>query len=105
MSTLIITNGDAAAEKMREGRINGEILCWRDVLAEGPVPQTGTLETSTTAGPERSGMLSLGVSGPCMAWRTSTQSEGGYISWLADVSADTILTIRTSIACASTAAS
>ena len=44
MSTLIITNGDAAAEKMREGRINGEILCWRDVLAEGPVPQTGTLE-------------------------------------------------------------
>jgi hypothetical protein len=44
MSTLIITNGDAAAEKMREARINCEILCWRDVLHEGPVPQTGTLE-------------------------------------------------------------
>src|SRR5687767_11834054 len=39
MSTLIITNGDTAAEKMREGRINGEILCWRDVLHEGPVPR------------------------------------------------------------------
>jgi hypothetical protein len=44
MPTLIITNGDAAAEKMREARINGEILCWRDVLHDGPVPQTATLE-------------------------------------------------------------
>ena len=44
MSTLIITNGDVAAEKMREARINGEILCWRDVLHEGPVPETDTLE-------------------------------------------------------------
>ena len=44
MSTLVITNGDAAAEKMREARINGEILCWRDILHEGPVPETATLE-------------------------------------------------------------
>ena len=44
MRTLIITNGDAAVEKMREARINGEILCWRDVLHEGPVPYTETLE-------------------------------------------------------------
>ena len=44
MGTLIITNGDVAAEKMREARINGEILCWRDVLHEGPVPETDTLE-------------------------------------------------------------
>lgn len=44
MSTLIITNGDSAAEKMREARINGEILCWRDILHEGPVPETETLE-------------------------------------------------------------
>lgn len=44
MGTLIITNGDIAAEKMREARINGEILCWRDVLHEGPVPETATLE-------------------------------------------------------------
>ncbi len=44
MGTLIITNGDEAAARMREARINGEILCWRDVLHEGPVPQTNTLE-------------------------------------------------------------
>lgn len=44
MGTLIITNGDIAAEKMREARINGEILCWRDVLHEGPVPETASLE-------------------------------------------------------------
>jgi hypothetical protein len=42
--TLIITNGDSAAERMREARINDEILCWRDVLHEGPVPKTDTLD-------------------------------------------------------------
>jgi len=47
MSTLIITNGDAAADNMREARINGEILCWRDVLHEGPVIATDTLEELT----------------------------------------------------------
>jgi hypothetical protein len=44
MSSLIITNGDIAAERMREARINGQILCWRDILYEGPVPQTETLD-------------------------------------------------------------
>jgi hypothetical protein len=42
MTSLIITNGDAAGERMREARINGDILCWRDVLHEGPVPVTRT---------------------------------------------------------------
>ncbi len=44
MTSLIITNGDAAGEKMRQARINGEILCWRDILHEGPVPLTATPE-------------------------------------------------------------
>ena len=44
MKTLIITNGDTAAERMRDARINGEILCWRDILHEGPVPVTETLQ-------------------------------------------------------------
>ena len=38
MKTLIITNGDEAAARMKEARINGEVLCWRDILHEGPVP-------------------------------------------------------------------
>ncbi len=42
--SLIITNGDTAAERMREARINDEILCWQDILHEGPVPKTDTLE-------------------------------------------------------------
>lgn len=42
MVNLIITNGDAAGAKMREARVSGEILCWRDVLHEGPVPVTTT---------------------------------------------------------------
>jgi hypothetical protein len=44
MKSLIITNGDEAAARMRDARINGEILCWRDILHEGPVPVTDTLE-------------------------------------------------------------
>lgn len=47
MTSLIITNGDAAGERMREARINGEILCWRDILHEGPVPLTATPEELT----------------------------------------------------------
>jgi hypothetical protein len=44
VKTLIITNGDEAAARMKEARINGEILCWRDILHEGPVPAVETLE-------------------------------------------------------------
>jgi hypothetical protein len=39
MSTLHFTNGDSAVAGMRAGGIGGEIVPWRDVLHEGPVPQ------------------------------------------------------------------
>jgi hypothetical protein len=35
---LHITNGDAAGGVLRESGIGGTVLCWRDVLHEGPVP-------------------------------------------------------------------
>ena len=35
---LHVTNGDTAAGLMREAGVAGEILPWRDVLHEGPVP-------------------------------------------------------------------
>jgi Domain of unknown function (DUF1835) len=38
LSMLHITNGDSAAGGMSAGGIAGEILSWRDVLHEGPVP-------------------------------------------------------------------
>jgi hypothetical protein len=41
---LIVTNGDGAADRMREARIAGEILPWRDILHEGPVPASLSLE-------------------------------------------------------------
>ena len=43
MPTLHITNGDSAVNQMRAGGIEGEILPWRDVLHEGPVPADLTL--------------------------------------------------------------
>ncbi len=41
---LIITNGDEAVARMREAGIRGEILPWRDILHEGPVPPSLSLE-------------------------------------------------------------
>jgi hypothetical protein len=35
---LHVTNGDAAAEVIRASEIGGEVLPWRDVLHDGPVP-------------------------------------------------------------------
>lgn len=35
---LHITNGDSAVVGMRAGGISGEIVAWRDILHEGPVP-------------------------------------------------------------------
>jgi len=40
---LIITNGDVAGELLRRTIAGAEVLPWRDVLHEGPVPSTETL--------------------------------------------------------------
>jgi hypothetical protein len=45
---LHITNGDIAVERMREGHLAGRYLPWRDMLHEGPVPQTRTLAELST---------------------------------------------------------
>jgi hypothetical protein len=44
---LVITNGDAAGELLRRTLPGAEVLPWRDVLHEGPVPPTDTLEELT----------------------------------------------------------
>jgi hypothetical protein len=41
---LHITNGDSAAEVIRRAGVQGDVLPWRDVLHEGPVPQGLSLE-------------------------------------------------------------
>jgi hypothetical protein len=41
---LHITNGDSAAQGIRESGVPGRVLPWRDVLHEGPVPQGLSLE-------------------------------------------------------------
>jgi Domain of unknown function (DUF1835) len=41
---LIVTNGDTAAEGLRAAGIAGDVLPWRDVLHDGPVPQESSLE-------------------------------------------------------------
>jgi hypothetical protein len=44
---LIITNGDEAGGLLRRAFPGTEVLPWRDVLHEGPVPVTSTLEQLT----------------------------------------------------------
>ncbi len=38
MTMLHITNGDSAGDLLAACGVGGEVLCWRDVLHEGPVP-------------------------------------------------------------------
>ena len=41
---LHVTNGDSTVETMRRAHIAGDIISWRDVLHEGPVPALSAAE-------------------------------------------------------------
>ena len=58
---LHVTNGDHAADAIRAARVEGEILPWRDVLHEGPVPAGMPLE-------ELSALRALWLSAQNPAW-------------------------------------
>jgi len=49
VTDLVITNGDAAGELLRRTLPGAEVLPWRDVLHEGPVPLTSALADLTAA--------------------------------------------------------
>jgi hypothetical protein len=42
---LHVTNGDSAADPIRSLGLGGDVLPWRDVLHEGPVPAPATLDS------------------------------------------------------------
>lgn len=44
---LIVTNGDSAVSALKNAGIPGHIFPWRDVLQEGPVPMTDSLEAQS----------------------------------------------------------
>ena len=44
MTRLNITNGDSAAGTLSEAGVEGKIIPWRDVLHEGPVDSSLSLE-------------------------------------------------------------
>ena len=57
---LIITNGDSAVDGLRAAGIAAEILPWRDILHDGPVPDLPLEELSRVRArwlhPSRSGI-------------------------------------------------
>jgi hypothetical protein len=57
---LHITNGDAAMAPIRELGLGGDVLPWRDVLHDGPVPAPATLDSLR---PLRARFLAAGDSG------------------------------------------
>lgn len=59
-AALHITNGDCAADLMREAGIPGEIIAWRDVLHDGPVPGDLSLAELSRV---RASFLSSGTAG------------------------------------------
>jgi hypothetical protein len=60
---LHVTNGDCTVEIMRRAHVVGDIVAWRDVLHEGPVPALGAAELRTV----RAGFLA--TMGPATASR------------------------------------
>jgi hypothetical protein len=48
MRELIITNGDMAVARLRAAGVTGEMLPWRDLLYEGPVPHSLDLHALST---------------------------------------------------------
>jgi hypothetical protein len=42
MATLHITNGDSAAEGLKQAQLGGDVLPWRDILHDGPVPASAS---------------------------------------------------------------
>ncbi|MFG1295864.1 hypothetical protein [Xanthobacter variabilis] len=44
MPKLIVTNGDAAVERLQAAHIAGHLLPWQDMLHDGPVPSSALLD-------------------------------------------------------------
>lgn len=49
MARLIVTNGDSAAANIRTSGLRGRVLEWRDMLHDGPVPASDSLEVVSDA--------------------------------------------------------
>ena len=49
MAKLIVTNGDSAAANIRASGLRGRVLEWRDMLHDGPVPASESLEIVSDA--------------------------------------------------------
>jgi len=49
MPKLIVTNGDAAVERLRAAQIAGHLVPWQDMLHDGPVPASQVLDDVSDA--------------------------------------------------------
>lgn len=72
-----ITNGDVVAGLIAETGLPGEILPWRDVLHEGPVPMTGSLQQLA---PIRVAFLSSTGWAPAEAIESSFAARAAFLA-------------------------
>ncbi len=76
MPKLIVTNGDAAVERLKGADISGRILPWQDMLHDGPVPAgTGLDEVSDI----RAAFLSEALGLPLDEVRTNFARRDGVL--------------------------
>jgi hypothetical protein len=77
MRELNITSGDSAAEALRAAGIGDEILPWRDILFEGPVPATASLAELTRV---RASYLAEAYAEPGRDPRTELQARDAKLA-------------------------
>ena len=71
MKELIVTNGDSARDLLIAAGIGTEVLPWRDILHEGPVPKTQTAEELADI---RAGYIAE------RGWETNAEAREGFAS-------------------------
>src|SRR5262249_61227362 len=90
-TVLHLTNGDSAAQILREGGITDVVLPWRDVLHAGPVPAVpaarlrrgrakylaSTADMASTAGMDESRILAFLTERD----RVLRRHPGGFVLW------------------------
>lgn len=73
MRVLNITNGDATTPRLRQAGVSGDILPWRDVLHEGPVPAGDDLRSVSRVRAEH--IASLGWAEPAQVQRDFAERD------------------------------
>ncbi|MBV8086884.1 MAG: DUF1835 domain-containing protein [Chloroflexi bacterium] len=86
MAALHVTNGDSAGGTLQETGLGGDVLPWRDVLHEGPVPAVSWAELREVRAGFLSGLDNTGAYGDLLRGLEDRDQQllnhsGEYVLW------------------------